>query len=44
MDGQGASSRAQMEEKGLQNVERGTGNLEGIQESRQSMQGCNEKG
>jgi len=44
MDEQGASSKTQMEEKSLQNAERGTGHLAGIQEHCQSMQGSNEEG
>ena len=41
---QGASRRAQVEEKGPWNVERGTGHLGRIQECGQSMQGCDEEG
>ena len=41
---QGASSGAQVEEKGPWTVERGTGHLGRIQECGQSMQGCNEEG
>ena len=44
MDEQGASSRAQVEEKGLWNVERVTCHLGRIQECCQSIQGCNEEG
>ena len=44
MDEQGASSGAQVEEKGPWNVERGTGRLERVQECCQSMQGSNEEG
>jgi len=43
MDEQGVSSRAQVEEKGPLNVERGTGHLGRVQECCQSMQGCNEE-
>ena len=41
---QGASRGAQVEEKGTQNVERGTGHLGRVQECRQNMQGCNKEG
>jgi len=44
MDKQGAPKETQMEEKGLWNVERGTGLLGGVQEHCQRMQGCNEEG
>jgi len=44
MDKQGASSGAQVEEKGLQNVERGTGHLGGAQKCCQSMQECIKEG
>jgi len=40
---QGASSRDQVEEKDLCNVERVTGHLGGLQECCQSMQGCNKE-
>jgi len=43
MDEQGASTRAQAEEKGPWNVERGTGHLGRVQECGQSMQRCNEE-
>ena len=41
---QGASSGAQVEEKGPWNVERGADHLGRVQECGQSMQGCKEKG
>jgi len=44
MDEQGASSGAQVEEKGPWNVERGAGHLGRVQECGQSVQGCNEEG
>jgi len=44
MDEHGASSKTQIEEKGLSSVERGMGHWGGIQECCQSMQGSNEEG
>ena len=43
MDEQGASSKIQIQEKGLRNVERETGHLGEIQEYCQRMQGSNEE-
>ena len=44
MDEQGPSSGTQKEEKGLWNVDRGTGHLGRVQECCQSTQGCDEEG
>jgi len=44
VDEQGDSSETQMEDKGLQNVERGTGHLGQIQEHYQSMQESKKEG
>ena len=44
MDEEGASSGAQVEEKGPWHLERRTGYLGRVQEYCQSMHGCNEEG
>jgi len=41
---QGDSSRAQVEEKGPWNVERGAGHLGRVQECGHRVQGCDEEG
>lgn len=43
MDGQEASGKAPTEQESVQNVEKGTGHFEGIQECCQSMQGSDEE-
>ena len=44
MDEQGVASGNQTEEKGLWNVEGRIGNVRGVQECCQSVQGSNEEG
>lgn len=43
MDKQRASDKTQIEEENVWNVDKETGNLEGIWKHCQSVQGCNEK-